>query len=124
TTPPAPTPEHPPFTPTAGLPPPRRGPLPGPHPARQPHPPPPGRPEAAGLARPPHRAGIRRHPDRRGHPGLADVDAAHPVPVQRLVGHLVHAPRLFLARLLAPALVPPPTPRPSPKTQPPRPHPP
>ena len=23
--------------------------------------------------------------------GLADVDAAHPVPVQRLVGHLFHA---------------------------------
>ena len=30
------------------------------------------------------------HPDRRDQPGLADVDAAHPVPVQRLVGHLLH----------------------------------
>src|SRR5262249_58851844 len=40
-------------------------------------------------------------------PALADVDAAHPVPVQRLVGHLVHAPHLFLARLLACEVVPP-----------------
>ena len=41
----------------------------------------------------PRRAGsfIRRHLDRRDQPGLADVDAAHPVPVQRVSGRAVYA---------------------------------
>ena len=47
--------------------------------------------EAAGLGHPPCRVTIGWHPDRRHQPGLADVDAAHPVPVRRLVGHLFHA---------------------------------
>jgi hypothetical protein len=34
---------------------------------------------------------IRRHLDRRGQPGLADADAAHPVPVQRVSGRAVYA---------------------------------
>ena len=65
--------------------------LPGPKPVRQRQHLPPGRAEAAGLGRPPRRVTVGRHPDRRGHPGLADVDAADPVPVQRLVTHLLHA---------------------------------
>jgi hypothetical protein len=67
-----------------------RGHLPGPAPVRQlQHPPLRGR-ETAGLGRPPRRIGIRGHPDRRHHGRLADIDAAHPVPVQRLVPHLIH----------------------------------
>jgi hypothetical protein len=68
----------------------RRGHLPGPQPVRQRQHPAPGGREAAGLLRPPCRVLIRRHPDRRVHLRLADIDAAHPVPVQRLIGHLFH----------------------------------
>jgi hypothetical protein len=42
--------------------------------------------EGAGPGGPPRRITIRGHPDRRHHLRLADVDAAHPVPVQRLFG--------------------------------------
>jgi site-specific DNA recombinase len=64
--------------------------------------------EAAGLLHPPRRIPIRWHPDRRHQPSLADVDAAHPVPVQRLVGHLFHVSltSAFL-HLLACEVVPP-----------------
>jgi hypothetical protein len=65
--------------------------LPGPQPVRQCQHLSLGGAEAAGLSRTPCRIPIRGHPDRRHQPGLADVDAAHPVPVQRLVGHLFHA---------------------------------
>ena len=51
--------------------------------------------EGADLLHPPPGILVRRDPDRRGHLGLADIDAAHPVPVQRLVGHLFHAPSLL-----------------------------
>ena len=64
--------------------------LPGPQPVRQRQHLPPGRAEGTGFGRPPGRILVRRHPDRRDHPGFADVDAAHPVPVQRLVRHLFH----------------------------------
>jgi len=63
--------------------------LPAPRSVRQRQHLPPGGAEAAGLRCPPRRVLIRGHADRRDHPGLADVDAAHPVPVQRLAGHLV-----------------------------------
>jgi hypothetical protein len=57
-----------------------RGHLPDPQPVRQRQHLPPGGAEAAGLGHPPRRVLLRRHPDRRHHPGLADVDAAHPGP--------------------------------------------
>ena len=53
------------------------------------------------------RVTIGGNPDRRGHPGLADVDAVHPVPVQRLIGHLFHASHLSWTGLLACKAVPP-----------------
>ncbi len=68
------------------------GDLPAPQPVRQRQHPAPGGREGAGLAHPPLRVGIRRDPDRGVQLGLADVDAADPVPVQRLVGDLFHRP--------------------------------
>jgi hypothetical protein len=52
---------------------------------------------AAGLGRPPRPVPVRRHPDRRDQPGLGDVDAARPVPVQWLVlmGALPRLPPLL-----------------------------
>src|SRR5262249_62373380 len=81
------------------------------HAARRPpggRPPPPGCPAGAGAGSPPRRAVLRRPPDRRDQPGLANVDAAPPVPVQRLVGSLFPAslPSASLP-LLACEVVPP-----------------
>jgi len=68
-----------------------RGHLPAPQPVRQRQHLPLGRTEAAGLLHPPRRITIGWHPDRRHPARLADAGAAHPVPVQRLVGYLFHA---------------------------------
>ena len=65
--------------------------LPAPQPVRQRQHLLPGGAEAAGLSHPPRRVPIRGHPDRHCHLGLADINAAYPVPVQRLIGHLFHA---------------------------------
>jgi len=72
-----------------------RGHLPAPQPVRQRQHLPFRGAEGTGLSRPPRRIPVRWHPDRRHHLRLADIDAAHPVPVQRLVSHLVHASLLL-----------------------------
>ena len=85
-----------------------RGHLPAPQPVRQRQHLSLGGAEAAGLLHPPRRITIGWHPDRRDQPGLADIDAAHPVPVQRLVGHLFHASLTSaLLHLLTCEVVPP-----------------
>src|SRR5262249_58917689 len=90
--PPAPQPVDPRLPVPPGPPHPSRGPLPARQPVRQCQHLPLRGPEHPGLGHPPRRIPIRRPPDCRRHARLTDVDATHPAPVQRLVGHLFQRP--------------------------------